>query len=300
MADKIEHYARLFRYPFIGLAILVFIVNYYRYFDSWLMWIFVLSGLIWLVTAAYIDVRETTRHYRKMILDQKDQSFVKKSVEKHYIGGKMKLNMYRISAVCITLGCALVLFFWESRPDWIFVLVVIGPAATWITQEIEKRSQGNKELIHSLKQIISDVKILEYSTRRRALDLLSVNQIQTQLDSKAIIAWNSFYNLMGDMQLPAISSLDNELKKIDITNNKEVNNVVKELNRVLVYIIEAERKYIMQICQSLKTIPEEQINAWEYVRQIHQRIVTQLLTLKPVLDTLGQKDIFNGFLEYLP
>ena len=57
--DKVELFTRPLRYIFLTAAVVVFLVTNLGAFrsETW-QWIFVAFGILWLLSVAYIDIRE--------------------------------------------------------------------------------------------------------------------------------------------------------------------------------------------------------------------------------------------------
>lgn len=302
MQDKIEIYARIFRYPGILMAISIFVASNLPAFkdNSPLMYIFFAFGIVWLVSAAYIDVRESERNSQRMLAGDGASTKGIGRLRRRTGGSIMvRLWVYRLVAVLVTFGSAITLYFVTSRPSWSIALVVLSPAATLFASAVERRSRDSEGLIRQLKPLVEDVKALEFTIRNCARDCLGNGQVQNELGISGVQGWRSYFDRMGIEQIAKLSLLESNLRKASPLDKEAIDDVLMLFYQILSCVMEAEGRY-SSVCQNLKSLTQDMVNAWEYVRQTHQRIGTQLSGLKPLTSARGRGDLFDGFVNNMP
>lgn len=310
MWDKIEIYARMCRYPAILLAITIFIASNLHTLSEnpVLMYLFIALGIIWLVSAAYIEIRETARTKQRILaenvattLDIRPSPRRGRGMKGALISPYKWLMKYSVVVgVLVVAGGAIALYAIPSRPWWSVVLVILGPVATMWVRQVERRGRDNESLIRQLRSLVEDTKTLEYSIRNCARDFLEKPQVHNELGGLGMQGWRSYFERMGSEQIDALSSLGRELERIHPFEESEVDNALVTFYRILGRVLETELRFSVDLCQKLNDVAQDTLNAWEYIRQTHQRIGTQLNGLNPLMSEKGRGDLFNSFVNQLP
>lgn len=310
MWDKIEIYARMCRYPAIILAIGVFIASNLHTLseDPVLMYLFFTLGIIWMLSTAYIEVRETARTNQRVrtgnvatTLDIRPSPSHGRGMKGALISPYKWLMKYSaVVGILVVAGGAIALYAIPSRPWWGVVLVILGPVAMIWMRQVERRGRDNESLIRQLRSLVEDAKTLEYSIRNCARDFLGKPQVQNELGGLGAQGWRSYFERMGSEQIDALSLLKRELERIHPFENSEVDNALVTFYQILGRVLEAESRFSLDLCQKLSDVAQDTLNAWEYVRQTHQRMATQLSGLNPLMSERGRGDLFKGFVNQLP
>jgi len=302
--DKLELLARQLRYPFLIIAIGIFIATNVKAFQNnqpW-MWLFVMFGILWMLSIAYIDIREFQRLSHKL----RSESLGQGSFSRRRQGRNKMVRWFRthatIMGLLVVLGAAIALYrvpLYPSKPWWGVILIALGPLAMWVSSRVERKGRDNVNLIRQLQPLAQDAGDLELTIRSFALDILSKQEVKTELGVQGIQGWSSYINSIGAWQLSALSTLKTDLKEADPFEQVEVISVLTSFNQILERLREIESR-LVAVCQGIGNIPAEVQGRWEYIKQVHQRLGTQLSTLKPMLSEMGREDLFDGFINYPP
>lgn len=306
--DKSELWVRCLRYPFLLLAVAVFIAsNLSAFQDNKVgMWLFFGFGILWLLATAYIDIREQARI--SVRLSAEKASTTERLSSYHRQGGdKMVMKWLRkhatVVGVLVILGAAIALYVIPAnptKPSWGVALVVVGPIAMWIARRVERKGRDNENLIRQLQPLVEDTRALEFSIRNFARDLLSNSGVQSELGSFGVQGWNYYIENLGAEQLSALSSLEKELKEVDPFEESHVVDLIVALYQILGRVLEVESRLSLNLCQEINNVPAEAHSRWEYIQQTHLRLGTQLSSLKPILSEKGRGDLFDTFVNQPP
>lgn len=306
MWDKIEVWARQIRDLFILLTLGVFIADNLSAFqdNQTLMYLFYIFGIIALASTSYISTMELTHINRRL----KDTSIARERHFSHHKqgGGKIVMKWLRKHAgavgVFVVLGAAIALYLIPSNlsKPWGVVLVALGPMAIWIARLIERKGRDNENLIRQLRPLVDDVEGLEFSIRDFARYLLSNSGVKEEIGIFGVQGWTNYIERLGDQQIIALSSLKKELKKLDPFEESHVQDALVVLYHILSRILEVEPRLSLNLCQKVTAIPAEAQSRWENIQQTHQRLGTQLGSLKPILSEKGRGDLFDTFVNQPP
>ena len=210
MWDRIEIWARQLRYGFFILTIGVFIATYWSAFqdNEPLMYLFLVSGFLWMLSIAYVDIREAARFARGM----HKQTPLGRSNRRQ--GRNKTMRWLRTHAfgvgITVVFAAAAALYFIPfntPKPWWGAVLAVIGPLVMWLTRRVELRGRDNENLIRQLEPLIKDTGDLEFTIRGFARDLLSNQDVKNELGSFGVQGWTYYIERLGDQQIVALNSL---------------------------------------------------------------------------------------------
>lgn len=308
MWDKIEFWARFLRYPFLLLAVAVFIASNLSAFqgNNVSMLLFFGLGILWMLATAYIDIREQARI--SIMLSAEKLATTVSLFSYHRQGGdKMAMKWLRKHAtllgVLVVLGAAIALYFVTAnptKPSWGLALVAIGPIAMWIARRVERKGRDNENLVRNLQPLVEDARTLEFSIRNFARDLLSNSGVQSKLGNFGVQGWNYYIESLGAEQLSALSSVEKELKDVDPFEEAHVIDILVALNQVLNRVLEVESRLSLNLCQKINNLPTEAQSRWEYIQQMHLRLGTQLSSLKPILIEKSRGDLFDTFVNQPP
>ena len=302
--DKFELFARQVRYPFLVITIGTFIATNLRAFQNNQagMWLFFVSGILWMLSASYIDIRELARFTHGLSSESSgERSFI------HRKQGRNKMVRWlrkhtTIVGVLVVLGAAIALYVIPSNPSkpwWGVVLVALGPVAMWLTNRVERKGRDNENLVRQLQPLVQDAGDLEFTIRGFARDLLSKQEVKTELGAPGVQGWLSYIESIGAWQLSALSSLKTDLKEADPFEQTQVINIITSFFQILSRVLEVESRFIA-LCQEINNIPAEAQSRWEYIQQAHQRLGTQLSSLRPILSERGRGDLFDTFINQPP
>jgi hypothetical protein len=306
--DKIEFLARLVRYPFILLAVTVFIASNLNAFrgNKAMMGLFFGFGILWLLATAYIEVREQARMSERLSAE-KSGATVRLSRYHRHEGGKMVMKFFRKHAAVVgflvVLGAAIALYVIPTspiKPSWGVALVFLGPIAMLIARQVERKGRDNENLIRQLQPLVGDTRVLESSIRSFIRDLLSNSGVQSELGSFGVQGWTYYIESLGVEQLSALSSLEKDLKDVDPFEEAHVIDIVVALNQILGRMLELESRLSSNLCQKINNLPTEAQSRWEYIQQTHLRLGTQLSSLRPLLSEKSRGDLFDTFVNQPP
>lgn len=308
MWDKCEFWARYLRYPFLLLAVTVFIAsNLSAFQDNEVgMWLFFGLGILWLLATAYIEIREQARISVRLSAE-KAATTVRLSTYHRQGGGKMVMKWLRkhatVVGVLVVLGAAIALYVIPTNPTkplWGVALVVVGPIALWIARRVERKGRDNENLIRQLQPLVEDTRALEFSIRTFSRELLSNSGVQSELGDFGVQGWNYYIESLGAEQISALSSLEKELKEVDPFEESHVIDVVVALYQILGRVLEVESRISLNLCQKINNLPTEAQSRWEYIQQAHLRLGTQLSSLRPILSEKSRGDLFDTFVNQPP
>ncbi|MCJ7576614.1 MAG: hypothetical protein MUO80_08095 [Dehalococcoidia bacterium] len=208
-----------------------------------------------------------------------------------------------IMGVLVVLGAAIALYLiplYPSKPWWGAILIALGPLATWLSSRVERKGHDNADLTRQLRPLAQDAGDLEFTIRNLAHDLLRNTEVQTGLGGGlAIQGWSSYIDSLGAWQLSALGTLKTDLEEADPFEQSEVIGILTSFNQILGRLLDAESR-LVAVCQRINDIPAEANGRWEYIRQAHQRLGTQLGNLKPILIEMERGDLFDTFINYCP
>ncbi len=304
MKNEIEFWARFFRYPFLLTAIIVFIAGNVNVFkdDEVGMWLFICSGILWLLATAYIEVREQERISKEL-----PSKTVKGLSVCNKKGGNKVIKWLRkyatIVGIIVVLGAAIALYLTPSgpgKPAWVVIFVIIGPLAMFIASRVERRLLINENLIRQLQSLVGDARALEFSIRSFARDLLNNSSVQNELESTSIQGWRYYIESLGAWQLSTLSILERDLRLVDPFEESNIVELVTAFYQILGRVLEVESYLSTSLCPKIKNIPPDAQNSWEYIQQAHSRLGTQLNGLKPILNNKGCGDLFDTFVNQPP
>lgn len=308
MRDKIEFWARFVRYPFILLAITVFIASNLDAFQNnkvW-MWIFFGLGILWLLATVYIELREGHRIANRLSAEKSATTI---RISSYHRQGRRKTMMKWLRrhvtevGVLVVFGAALALYFVPAdptKPMWGLTLVAVGPFAVWIARQIERRGRDNENLIRQLQPLVDDTKSLEFSIRNFARELLSKSGVRSALGNLGVQGWNYYIESLGAEQLRTLSSFEKELKEVDSFEESNVIDIVLTLYQILGRVLELELRLSLNLCQKISSLPTESQSQWEHIQQMHLRLGTQLSSLRPILRNKSRGDLFDTFINQPP
>jgi hypothetical protein len=301
--DKLEIYARPLRYGFLVTAAAIFIASNLVVFPNLVLKaLFLAFGVLWILSVAYIDVREGRRFSHGLPPERSGQvSFSRRRQGRNRIVRWLRTHA-TITGVLVVFGAAMVLYvvpLYPSKPWWGVILIALGPLATWWSSKVGQRGRGNENLIRQLQSLVKDAKDLEFTIRSFSLDLLSKQDTKTELGAQAVHGWSSYVNSVGAWQLKELSSLGTDLNEADPFEQIQVINCITSFSQILGRVLEVELK-LTTLCQGINTIPAEARNRWEFIQQAHQRLGTQLSSLKPILTEMGRGDLFDTFINQRP
>jgi len=302
--DKLELFARPLRYILLITAVAIFIAtNLGAFHNQVLKWLFLAFGILWMLSVAYIDIREGRRFSRGL----RSESSGKGSFSHRRQGRNKMVKWLRthatIMGVLVVLGAAIALYvipLYPSKPWWGVILIALGPLAMWVSSRVERKGRDNTNLIRQLQPLAQDAGDLEFTIRGFAHYLLSNPEVQTELGGESgTQGWSSYIDSLGAWQLSALSTLKTDLKEADPFERPEVISVLTSFNQILEHLVEVESR-LVAVCQRINNIPAEAQGRWEYIQQVHQRLGTQLSNLKPILSEMEREDLFDTFINYPP
>lgn len=301
--DKLELFARPLRYIFLVTAATIFIAtNLGAFHNQVLRCLFLVFGILWMLSVAYIDVREGRRFSHGLHSGSSRQvSF------RHRRQGRNRMVRWlrthaTIMGVLVVLGAAIALYvipLYPSKPWWGVILIALGPLSMWVSNRVERKGRDNANLIRQSWSLVQDAGDLEFTIRGFALDLLSKQEVKTELGTQGVQGWSSYINSIGAWQLSALSTLKTDVKDADPFEQLEVISVLTSFYQILGRLLETESR-LVAVCQSINNIPTELNGRWENIQQAHQRLGTQLSNLKPILSEMGREDLFDTFINYPP
>jgi len=303
--DKLELFARPLRYIFLVTTAGIFIATNLKAFQNNQvgMWLFFASGILWMLSVAYIEIREFERFSHRL----RSESLGQGSFSHHRQRRNKMVRWFRthatITGVLVVLGAAIALYvipLYPSKPWWGVILIALGPLAMWLTSRVERKSHDNANLIRQLQPLAQDAGGLEFTIRGFAHDLLNNPEVKTELGGElGIQGWSSYIKNLGDWQISTLNSLKTDLKEADPFEQPEIISVLTSFNQILGRLLEVELR-LVAVCQRINNIPAEAEVRWEYIQQVHQRLGTQLSNLKPILREMEREDLFDTFTNQPP
>lgn len=302
--DKLELFARPLRYVFLVTTVGIFIATNLKAFQSNQvgMFLFFAVGIIWLLSVAYIDIREFRRFSRKLRSESSRQgSFSHRRQRRNKMVRWLRTHA-TIVGMLVGSGAAIALYvipLYPSKPWWGVILIALVPAATWLSSRVERRGHDNENLIRQLGPLVQDAGGLEFTIRNFAHDLLRNTEVQTELGKFGVQGWSSYIDSLGAWQLSDLSTLKRHLEEADPFEQPAVISVLTSFYQILARLREVESQ-LVAVCQGINNIPAELNGRWEYIQQVHQRLGTQLSNLKPILSEMERGDLFNAFIDYTP
>ena len=301
--DRLELFARPLRYIFLITAVAIFIAtNLGAFHNQVLKWLFLVFGILWMLSVAYIDIREGRRFSHGLPSGSSGQV----SFSHRRQGRNNTVRWIRTHAttmgVLVVLGAAIALYLiplYPSKPWWGVILIALGPLSMWVSNRVERKGRDNANLIRQLWPLVQDAGDLEFTIRNFAHDLLRNTGVQTELGRLGIQGWSNYVDSLGACQLSALSALKTDLKEADPFERPEVISVLTSFYQILARLREVESQ-LVAVCQSLSNTPTELNGRWEHIQQVHQRLGTQLGNLKPILSEMERVDLFDAFINHPP
>jgi len=140
IGNKLELCFRLVRWPFTLIVAGVFLAkNMESFITTWLLWLFLAWGLIWLIGGTYIDVRETLRVLER----KKEEKRLKRKIWPLY--GILLLATFAFTAaINASLG------YWLEESGlitrWLVftLLIIVGLVASVFAIRIAKKNSNKK------------------------------------------------------------------------------------------------------------------------------------------------------------
>jgi hypothetical protein len=305
MKKRLYYWARTIRYFFLLITGITFIAGNIGLFAGQPVWmyIFLVTGILWLFSTIYvesIDIKEDQKEQELSVLKSENYMFLC-----DLQGGEntvLKWMKYHASLISmlIVLGAAITLYYVTIDIWWVAALIIVGPISVFIASRIERMNTENNNFIRQVKPIVVDVRSLETSIRTFTQDLLAQQVAINQVGVLGIQGWKNYFTSLGDEQIDAINLLENVLNRIDPAKEQQINTVIISLKKILGRILGAESQVTTVLCSGINNLPMDMKTAWKYIQQEHERLSSQLSTLRPVLNNRVSPDLFDTFIKQHP